>query len=202
VNQGATPRGLVPPRPNLGPEPWYEAQPIPGVWLGLLILGCVLVGWFFWRWLHHGRARFKRGELAAEDRPDATPRERLVALSNSIREAMTVQYGTTWRAKTTEELSENSQLVQAVGPEGFEELIRFLDQVDHIKFAPERSNQHHESLRHDLEIWEPRVAVFKAKIRAKPGGRPTPQTTDPSLRFPATLPFGGRPRATPPKNRP
>jgi hypothetical protein len=196
VNHGVAPRGLVPPRPNLGPEPWSEAQPIPEVLLGLLlILGCVLLGGFFWRWLRHGRTRSKRGELAPEDRPDATPRERLVALSNSIREAMTVQYGTTWRAKTTEELSENTQLVQAVGPEGFEELIRFLDQVDHIKFAPERSNQHHESLRHDLEIWGPRVAVFKAKIRAKPGGRRSPQTTDPSLRLPTS-------RATPPKNRP
>ena len=195
MNEAAAPRGLVPPCPNLGPEPWYEAQPVPGVLLVLLMPGCVLLGWFFWRRLRRGRTRLKRGDRAPEDRPDATPRERLVALSNSIREAMTVQYGTTWRAKTTEELSADGLLVQAVGPEGFKELIRFLDQVDHIKFAPERSNQHHESLRHDLQIWEPRVADFKAKIRAKPGGRRSPQMTDPSLRLPAS-------RATPPKNRP
>ncbi len=169
MTQEDAPRGLVLPRPNLGPEPWYDTQSIPEILLVvLLVLGCVVLCWFFWSRLRRGRSRRKRGDLAPEDRPDATPRERLVALSNSIREALTVQYGTTWRAKTTEELSADAQLVQAVGPEGFEDLIRFLDQVDLIKFAPERSNQHHESLQNDLEIWEPRVADLNSRIRAKP----------------------------------
>jgi hypothetical protein len=196
VNEPVAPRGLVLPRPNLGPEPWYEAERLATVPLVLLILGCVLVAWLFWWRLGRRRTRLNRGASAPADRPDATPRERLVTLSNSIREALTVQYGTTWRAKTTEELSADAQLVQAVGPDGLEELIRFLDQVDHIKFAPERSNQHHDSLRHDLELWEPRVADFTAKIRAKPAGRRNLQTADPSLRLPASRPRG------PSKNRP
>jgi hypothetical protein len=196
VNEPAAPRGLVLPRPNLGPEPWYEAERITTVPLVLLILGCVLLTWLFWWQLGRRRTRLRRGDCAPEAGPDATPRERLVALSNSIREALTVQYGTTWRAKTTEELSADAQLVQAVGPDGLEELIRFLDQVDHIKFAPERSNKHHDSLRHDLELWEPRVADFKAKIRAKPPGRRNLQIANPSSRPPASRSRG------PTKNRP
>jgi hypothetical protein len=195
VTETAATRGLVPPRPNLGPEPWYEATRIPDVLLLLpLILGFLLLCWLFWSMFRRRRMRLRQGDLAPEDRPDATPRERLVALSNSIRQALTVQYGTTWRAKTTEELSVDAQLVQAVGPDGLAELIRFLDQVDHIKFAPERSNQRHESLRHDLEIWEPRVAELKAKIRANTGARGGPQMIDPTLRVPAS-------RATTPMNR-
>jgi hypothetical protein len=143
--------------------------------------------------LRRRQSRRGRGEIVTVDQENVNPRDRLVALSRSIRETLTVQYGMTWRSKTTEELSSDAQLVQAVGREGFEELIRFLDQVDRIKFAPERSIQHHESLQHDLEIWEPRVADLKARIRAKPAVRRGSRLTDPRSQLPVSP-------DTPPKN--
>ena len=196
MTQEDAPRGLVLPRPNPGPESWYETQSIPEILVVvLLVLGCVVLCWFIWSRLRRGRSGRKRGDLAPEVQPDATPRERLVALSKSIRETLTVQYGTTWRTKTTEELSADAQLVQAVGREGFEDLIRFLDQVDRIKFAPERSNQNHDSLQNDLAMWEPRVADLNSRIRAKPSRRRGFQATGPPSQLPA-------PKVTPRKNRP
>jgi hypothetical protein len=196
VTQEDAPRGLVLPRPNPGPESWYETHSIPEILVVvLLVFGCVVLCWFFWSRLRRRRTRLKRGNLVPEVQPDATPRERLVALSKSIRATLTVQYGTTWRAKTTEELSADAQLVQAVGREEFDDLIRFFDQVDRIKFAPARSNQNHDSLQNDLAIWEPRVADLNARIRAKPARRRGSHGTDPRLQLPAS-------QVTPRKNRP
>ena len=53
-----------------------------------------------------GRAGSRRsGPATSANHADATPRGRLVALSYSIRDALIGQFGTAWRAKTTEELS-------------------------------------------------------------------------------------------------
>jgi hypothetical protein len=166
------PKGLVLPRPNLGPESWYEIRPFSGVQIVLLsIAGALLVGCILWLMLRPRRIRLRRGQRATQVAADATPRERLVALSNSIRDSLVTQFGIAWRAKTTEELSADGQLIQAIGPERVEELIRFLDQVDRIKFAPERPVRHRDSLLSDLEVWEPKVADFQALIRAKPDVR-------------------------------
>jgi hypothetical protein len=81
---------------------------------------------------------------------------------------LSIQLGTSWRAKTIEELSAEDQLGQLLGESDREELIRFLDQVDRLKFAPERSNNRDESLRQELDNWEPRVAALRSKIQAKP----------------------------------
>ncbi len=171
-------RGLLPPRPNLGPEPWQDSRSSTGVLLALAVIAFLILGWPHFRWLRRRPSRLHPDDIAYQHRPDASPRERLVGLSNSIREALTVQYGSTWRAKTTKELAADTQLVETVGPEGFDELIRFLDQVDLLKFAPERADQHHESLEHELKVWEPRVVALKAKIRARSTARRGAKTFD------------------------
>ena len=51
------------------------------------------------------------------------------------------------------------------------ELIRFLDQVDRLKFAPERSNHQPEGLQEALTAWAPRVETLRARIRTKPRER-------------------------------
>ena len=164
-------RGLVPPRPNLGPEPWSEAQPIAlYLWVGGS-LACLLVGWVVGRRLALVRARPARTDLRSQGPRENTPRGRLVALSQSMRNVLADQFGTAWRAKTTEELSAEPRLLEVLGHDQLQELIRFLDQVDQLKFAPERSNHHHESLERELTTWEPRLADLNKKIQAKPERR-------------------------------
>ncbi len=114
----------------------------------------------------------------SEGEADATPRGQFVALSQSIRQALTTQFGTSWRAKTTEELSTDSQLVQVLGKEPLKELIRFLDQVDRLKFAAEPPSHHLESLDDRLAAWKPRVANLVEKLQAKPNGRTQSKITN------------------------
>ncbi len=180
------PRGILPPRPNLGPEPWQDSQSINGNVLALAVLALLILGWQVFRWLRRRQSRLNPDDLAYQHRPDATPRDRLVGLSNSIRETLTVQYGSTWRAKTTKELAADTQLVQTVGPEGFDDLIRFLDRVDLLKFAPERTDQDHESLERELTVWEPRVIALKSKIRARPTARRAPESFNSEPRMAAS----------------
>jgi hypothetical protein len=163
-------RGFIPPRPNLGPEPWPEDQPTTSILIALAVVACLLLGWFVWRHTRRRRAQKSRGTLAARDQTEDTPRGRLLALSHSMREALAVQFGAPWRAKTTEELSADAQLEQVLGREDLRELIRFLDQVDRLKFAPERSNDRRESLESGLAAWQPRVEELEKKIQAKVAG--------------------------------
>ncbi len=167
-------RGLVPPRPNLGPEPWREPDAAP--WLLLAIgIAAVAVVLLAWLWRRRRAARHARRAATAVDglaAADPTPRDRLVGLSESIRDALTAQFGSSCRAKTTEELSADHRLAELLGDEGFRELIRFLDRIDLVKFAPERSGNHDETLGELLSAWEPRVATLSARIRVKPRARP------------------------------
>jgi hypothetical protein len=175
------PRGFTPPQPNLGPEPWPEDQPVTALLVALCAVAFLLLSWFAWRLIRRRRRRAGPGSLAARDQPEDTPRGRLVALSHSIREALTLQLGTPWRAKTTEELSVDAQLEQLLGREGLRELIRFLDQVDRLKFAPERSNHGHESLQSALAAWEPRLDELKKKIHAKGVDRMKNKNASPAI---------------------
>jgi hypothetical protein len=95
----------------------------------------------------------------------------LVALSDAIREDLTSRFGAAWRAKTTEEFSADSVLEQALGDEDHVELIRFLEEIDHLKFAPQRLEDGDGVLRAALEGWEPRIARLRGKIAAQPKGR-------------------------------
>jgi hypothetical protein len=165
-------RGLIPPKPNLGPEPWPEEQLATALFLGLAAVVCIIIAGLAWRALRRMRAQTNSSGLATRQQLDDSPRGRLLALSLSMREALAAQFGTPWRAKTTEELAADAQLEQVLGGEGLRELIRFLDQVDRLKFAPERSNDRRELLESGLAAWQPRVEEFRKKIRAQVGGRP------------------------------
>ena len=172
MNDAASP-GLVPPRPNLGPEPWQDLSPMTRAVPALLVLVLLLLAVLLWRRHRRKAARARRDQLGSGDLADynPSPRDRLVALSGSIRDALTVQFGSSCRAKTTEELAADGRLEQLLGDEELRELIRFLDQIDRLKFAPERSDHHQDVLADALTSWEPRVETLRARIRAKPRGR-------------------------------
>src|SRR5207302_4917470 len=88
------PRGLVPPRPNLPPEPWPEPLPILGVLVALALLAVLMLAGLLWR-RHRLAARAQQGHLvpAAGSDSEASPCDRLVALAESVRDALTGQFG-------------------------------------------------------------------------------------------------------------
>ena len=164
-------RALLPPRPNLGPESWPDRAPVDWRWLVMIgIVGSILAGWAFWKLARRRLAR-SRERLNNPEQVDPTPRGRLVALSMLTKNALATRFGSTWRAKTTEELAVEPLLVQQLGPESLEELITFLDRIDRLKFAPERANHGRRSLEEDLANWSPRIAGVISKIEARGNGR-------------------------------
>ncbi|HKI17023.1 MAG TPA: hypothetical protein VKA15_04055 [Isosphaeraceae bacterium] len=168
-------RGLVPPRPNLGPEPWSETQSMRAVYvalaLGVILASAALYG----VWRHRRIARGKAKKRPAAERQGATASERLIGLSGSLRAALTDRFGTSYRARTTEELSADLELGQLLGGESFEQLIQFLDQIDRIKFAPVRTPNRQHALEQDLAEWEPRVRDLVTQIREKPSAAADPK---------------------------
>jgi hypothetical protein len=163
-------RSLVPPRPNLGPESWPTPPWFELYWLILAIPALAVLGWVCWKIIRRGLAR-SHSARASHDDSDATPRGRLVALSKSTRNALTARFGATWRAKTTEELAAEPLLAEVLGPEPLRDLIQFLDRVDRLKFAAERSNQFRQPLDDELAAWSPRIAALISKIETKSNGR-------------------------------
>jgi hypothetical protein len=136
----------------------------------LALAALLLLAGLFWYRRRRAMTAARRGPLDAADHlgSHSSPRDRLVALSESIRDALTSQFGTSCRAKTTEELSADQRLEQLLGNQDHGELIRFLDQIDHLKFALDRSDLHDEALQQALTAWEPRIATLRDRLRVKP----------------------------------
>ena len=84
-----------------------------------------LLIWLVYRRLRRVRIGRPGLGLSNGEPPDITPRGRLVALSHSIRGLLTNQFGTAWRAKTTEELSAEPQLAELLGHDELQVLITF-----------------------------------------------------------------------------
>jgi hypothetical protein len=163
-------RALIPPQPNLGPEPWPKSPPFDPFRLVLAIPVTAVVLWAIWRFSRRGLAR-SRPDRATHEEPDVTPRGRLVALSSSTKNALAARFGASWRAKTTEELAAEPVLADILGPEPLRDLIAFLDRIDRLKFATERSNSIRQPLENELADWNPRIAGVIAKIEARANGR-------------------------------
>jgi hypothetical protein len=161
------PGGLVPPRPNLGPEPWSESQSPQVALIALTLLVLMAAAAIYAIWRRRRNARRNDDKRPPVDRPDATARERLIGLSGSLREALSDRFGPAYRARTIEELFADSQLGEALGVEPLEQLTHFLVQVDQLKFAPERANRDQQVLQLELAEWTPRVASLTTQIRAK-----------------------------------
>jgi hypothetical protein len=102
--------------------------------------------------------RKARRQYSAPARPptevvDHTPEAQLVHLATEVRESLITRFGPTLRARTTEEISVDQAIKQALGDTSFEELIHFLATADHWKFAPAPENGKAERLEEELAHW-------------------------------------------------
>jgi hypothetical protein len=163
---------LVPPRPNLGPEPWAETRPWGADLPALAVLMALAItvigaGWRLRRLRARGRHAPRMSVSAAAPTGElASRRERLIALSRAVREALVARFGPAWRSKTTEEIAREADLAAAFGPEDAARLLRFLQDADRAKFADEGEPSWTPPPDHDPE--EAWVEEFLASAGAHP----------------------------------
>lgn len=164
---------LLPPRPNLGPEPLEtpRTSPIPlaiGAGLALLLVSAFLI-----------RRRRRRSKVSvsippppgAHFSPFDTPRERMIYWSLTVREALTVRFGDTWRAKTTEEIATDPGLLAALGSDHALKVVGFLLEADRAKFAESLDLQAYT----DLDFQGLAELVTSAAKAPPTNGKPKPR---------------------------
>ena len=163
-----TPQGgsLLPPRPNLDPEPLDSARPITSASIALWVTA-ILAFLFFGaivrrRW----RKPVSRYAVPSEkhfDSSTTSPADRLAALAASVRESLARGFGEIIRARTTEEITTDLELSKGLGTEDFARLTAFLSATDVVKFA-ERTPDDAQGL---VDFWSAWVAEFVGKAGAK-----------------------------------
>jgi hypothetical protein len=159
------PRVLVPPRPNLGPEPWSEERlslwPLLGVGL---VLAALLAGavWIISRRRRRRRAVSTPQPVTSLDTPDA----QLLSLAVQARETLATRFGPSLRARTTEEIAADPQVKEALGDDHFASLIRLLSTADHWKFASPPENGRTASLLEELPHW----SAWQGTLPSRPPG--------------------------------
>jgi hypothetical protein len=139
--EGAVATPILPPRPNLGPEPWVEPSPLAEAitwwWALALVALAIVIGAILLR--RRARLRGRPRPMEATDGPadEATlsPRERMILGAERSRAALASRFGPGWLAKTTEEVGSTPEVGRAFGPERAARLIEFLREADRAKFA-------------------------------------------------------------------
>jgi len=162
-----SPGMLVPPRPNLGPEPWSEVPPSWQLPLAMGLAAATLLLAAFWLLIRR-RAR-RRQEIPSRIQPaiaDDSPSAQLLNLAGQVRETLATRFGPSIRARTTEELSADPAVKEALGDDHFESLIRLLATADQWKFASPPGNGQTESLLDELSRWSAWEGVFRGTGRA------------------------------------
>lgn len=123
---------VLPPRPNLGPEPWSSFWSEHGemLALGLAVVVIVLGLYRIVR-----PARFRRRE-GSEQWPTDSASTSLAFWSDRVRDRLSsVLDVPTLASWTTEQIAGHPSLVRHLGDERVQELVGFLRTVDRAKFA-------------------------------------------------------------------
>lgn len=129
----------VPPRPNLGPESARTGTTVPA-WVMMAISGAFVLSMLLVRWSRRrarARQRAARAGTANESSAPApaTPRECVIAASQTIRQRMAERFGIAWNARTTEEIIADPVLVALLPPATLARLDWLLRLADRAKFA-------------------------------------------------------------------
>ena len=97
---------------------------------------------------------------------DDSPSAQLLNMAGQVRETLATRFGPSMRARTTEELSADPVVKQALGDDHFESLIHLLATADHWKFAFPSENGQAESLLEELSRWSAWEREFRGAGRA------------------------------------
>jgi hypothetical protein len=104
--------------------------------IGAGIVAILVAAFIVWR---TQKARRKRPEGISTTKfqldGSASERERLIALSGAIRDALAQRFDATWLAKTTEDLAASPTLASAISADDYVRLLAFLRAVDRLKFS-------------------------------------------------------------------
>ncbi len=144
-----TPISLVPPRPNLGPEPYLELNRGSEAWsivlfAGLCVLAASLVLAFSRRW---SKRRSNQGETTT-DLVELSPKRLMELWSGEVRDALIKRFGPKYAGTTTEELAEDSAIVGALGRTEADLLLELLGLADRVKFSTHDDSWNSESFEH------------------------------------------------------
>lgn len=157
---------LVPPRPNLGPEPWESSR---RAWIPIVAGGVVCAAIIALA----ARRLFSRkpapaDESAAKDAAELPVRDVMRLLSRRIRDTLIARFGADWAGLTTEEIAADRRLPERLPPEDAAKLISMLTIADNCKFA----NAEYIMERSELDGWREWVGRFAgAAIAEKPAAR-------------------------------
>ena len=168
---------LVPPRPNLGPEPLPE--PAAGmsmmVYLAPAVVLAALAGW---RYARRRRNSTKASEIRPESivgsANDATvsPGARLLALADRARAGLFTRFGEPWRAKTTEEIAMDSRFSATFDTNSAAMFLDLLRLADVEKFSDHCEGGDQRDLTALLDSWEALLRdVFEAGARSTINGK-------------------------------
>jgi hypothetical protein len=91
----------------------------------------------------------------------------LLILAGKVREALVSRFGPAFRARTTEEIAADPQLMEAIGETQITSLTELLATADRWKFAPPPQNGQEEDLRELLSTWEAWHRSFLVQLPAK-----------------------------------
>jgi len=161
-----TPRSLVPPRPNLGPEPWSETNPVTWPMLAMVIALVALLSGAFWIIRRRARRPGPAPPRPPAIAPDHTPEAQLLNLAAQVRDSLVLRFGPPLRARTTEEISTDAVVKEALGDDHFKSLIRLLSTADHWKFASPPENGQTEFLLEELPHW----SAWQGTLPSRPPG--------------------------------
>ena len=77
------------------------------------------------------------------------------------------RFGPSLRARTTEEISNDAVVKEALGDDHFQSLIRLLSTADHLKFASAPENGQTESLLEELPHWPAWQSTLLSRPKSK-----------------------------------
>lgn len=167
-------RALTPPRPNLGPEPWPDREPALGFWIVVAAVATLGVAWLWFR--RHRQSPLASLIASAGHADEKSPAESLLELAMAVRRALASRLGPAWRARTTEEIARDPALREALGDLVLDQLVRFLDQVDTLKFAVGGPSSDDERLAADLARWSDWAAALERSLKSTANARSKPTT--------------------------